>query len=122
MPKVYRAIGLMSGTSMDGVDVAALETDGEHVSWTGPSVTVPYAPALRARLDRAVRDPAAAEDLGALARDLTDAHAAAVEAFMPALPALRRRVDLVGFHGHTLWHRPAERRTCQIGDGEYRAM
>jgi anhydro-N-acetylmuramic acid kinase len=117
MPKLYRAIGLMSGTSMDGVDVGAMETDGERLSWTGPSITVPYAPALRARLDRAVRAPEIA-DRAALAWDLTDAHAAAVEAFLPALPAARRRVDLVGFHGHTLFHRPAEHRTCQLGDGE----
>jgi anhydro-N-acetylmuramic acid kinase len=118
MAKAHRVIGLMSGTSMDGVDVAAIVTDGLRVSWTGPSVTVPYAPALRARLDRAVRDPAAADDLAALAADLTDAHAAAVEAFMPALPAARRRIDLVGFHGHTLFHRPGQHQTCQIGDGE----
>jgi anhydro-N-acetylmuramic acid kinase len=119
MVDLYRAIGLMSGTSMDGIDVAAIETDGERVAWMGPSSTVPYARALRTRLDRAVRDPeGAANDLPGLARDLTDAHAAAVEAFLPRLPAARRRVDVVGFHGHTLFHRPAERRTCQLGDGE----
>jgi anhydro-N-acetylmuramic acid kinase len=109
----------MSGTSMDGVDVAAIETDGERVSWTGPSVTVPYAPGLRARLDRAVRAAEhSADRVAGLAADLSDAHAAAVEAFLPALPAARRRVDLVGFHGHTLFHRPAEHRTCQLGDGQ----
>jgi anhydro-N-acetylmuramic acid kinase len=119
MARTWRAIGLMSGTSMDGIDVAALETDGESVGWTGPSLTVPYDPALRARLDRAVRDPEGEDHkLAALTRDLTDAHAAAVEAFLPTLPTARRRIDLVGFHGHTLWHRPKERRTCQLGDGE----
>ena len=119
MARTWRAIGLMSGTSMDGIDVAALETDGEGVGWTGPSVTVPYAPALRARLDRAVRDPEGQDhELPARVLDLTDAPVAAVEALLPALPAARRRIDVVGFHGHTLWHRPKERRTCQLGDGE----
>jgi anhydro-N-acetylmuramic acid kinase len=113
----------MSGTSMDGVDVAALETDGETVSWTGPSVTVPYDSAVRARLDRAVRAPdGPGHDHGGLERDLTDAHAAAVEAFLPALPTARRRVDVVGFHGHTLFHRPAEHRTWQLGNGQRLAV
>jgi anhydro-N-acetylmuramic acid kinase len=119
MVELYCAIGLMSGTSMDGIDVAAIETDGERVAWMGPSSTVPYARALRERLDRAIRDPQrAAGELDSLIEDLTDAHAAAVEAFLPRLPAARRRVDVVGFHGHTLFHRPAEGRTCQLGDGE----
>jgi anhydro-N-acetylmuramic acid kinase len=119
MANAYRAIGLMSGTSMDGVDVAAIETDGETVAWTGRSMTVPYDPVLRARLDRAVRAPEGpGHDLAGLERALTDAHAAAVEAFLPALPPGRGRVDVVGFHGHTLFHRPAEHRTCQLGDGE----
>jgi anhydro-N-acetylmuramic acid kinase len=119
MANAYRAIGLMSGTSMDGVDVAAIETDGETVAWTGRSMTVPYDPVLRARLDRAVRAPEGpGHDLAGLERDLSDAHAAAVEAFLPALPPGRGRVDVVGFHGHTLFHRPAEHRTCQLGDGE----
>ena len=37
---------------------------------------------------------------------------------LPELPPERRRVDLVGFHGHTLFHRPEQRRTCQLGDGQ----
>ena len=119
MAQWLRVIGLMSGTSMDGIDVAVIETDGEHIGWSGPANTLPYPPALRARLDRAVRktDRSPAE-LADLERDLTDAHAAAVEAFVPALPHERGQVDLVGLHGHTLFHRPEQRRTCQLGDGQ----
>jgi len=113
-----RAIGLMSGTSMDGIDVAVIETDGERIDWRGPARTLPYPPALRTRLDQAVRVPdRPAHELAALERDLTDAHGAAVEAFVADLLPDRCRIDLVGFHGHTLWHRPEQRRTCQLGDG-----
>ena len=108
MVQAHRVIGLMSGTSMDGVDVAAIETDGEGVSWTGPSVTVPYAPALRARLDRAVRDPAAADDLGALVVDLTDAHAAALPlAHLRCLPC-RSHVRPPGAHAAPLTVLPGQ--------------
>jgi anhydro-N-acetylmuramic acid kinase len=114
-----RAVGLMSGTSMDGIDVAVIETDGERVGWMGPARTVPYPSPVRARLDEAVRAPERpADELAALARDLTDAHATAVEALVGALPPDRQPIHLVGFHGHTLVHRPAERRTCQLGDGQ----
>ena len=44
------AIGLMSGTSMDGIDAALLETDGRHVLAVGPFLTIPYSPMFRERL------------------------------------------------------------------------
>ena len=43
-----RVIGLMSGTSLDGVDAALIETDGERIGSFGPALTLPYAPPLRA--------------------------------------------------------------------------
>lgn len=125
MTKVLRAIGLMSGTSMDGVDVAIIETDGERVMAFGPSGYRAYGEAERALLRRALSDAVGMADRsarpGVLAeaeRVVTDAHAEAVEAFLSAHSIARESVDLVGFHGQTVLHRPADRLTVQIGDGE----
>jgi anhydro-N-acetylmuramic acid kinase len=108
-----RIIGLMSGTSLDGVDAAWLETDGETVQDTGPALTLPYPATLRAELrallDRADRLAADDPNLLAVTRDMTLHHAEAVR-------ALGTPADMIGFHGQTILHRPAERRTWQIGD------
>jgi anhydro-N-acetylmuramic acid kinase len=108
-----RTIGFMSGTSLDGVDAAWLETDGHTVSSFGPSVTLPYDPVLRADL-RGILDlaPTLAEDderLADVVERLTAYHVRAVE-------AIGRPADLLGFHGQTILHQPHLRRTWQIGD------
>jgi anhydro-N-acetylmuramic acid kinase len=107
-----RVIGLMSGTSLDGVDAAFVVTDGENLVEPGPALTVPYDDALRAALRSVLGGTG---DVARVERALTEAHAGAVT-------ELRRRgvgdvVDLIGFHGHTILHRPDQRRTWQIGDG-----
>ena len=94
MGKMMRAIGLMSGTSMDGIDVALIETDGEDAVAARPVRTrVPTTPrsaaALRAgdRRGRALSDRDDAARLpGEVERELTERHAAAVE----QLPAAAR--------------------------------
>jgi anhydro-N-acetylmuramic acid kinase len=106
-----RVIGLMSGTSLDGIDVALLETDGKALVM-GPSGTVPYDEGLRSRLRSVL---GGVGDVAAVERAMTEAHGDAVRGFI-ARHAVDR-VDLVGFHGHTILHRPREGRTWQIGDG-----
>ncbi len=125
MTKVLRAIGLMSGTSLDGVDVAMIETDGERVSAFGPSFYRPYDEAERALLRQALSDAVGLTDRDArpgvlveAERVVTTAHAEAVEAFLSTHGIAREVIDLVGFHGQTVLHRPADRLTVQIGDGE----
>jgi anhydro-N-acetylmuramic acid kinase len=102
----------MSGTSLDGIDVAALESDGEADVRTGPALTIPYPPAFRERL-RALLGGVG--DVAAVEAELTRLHAAAVAAFGARHPEVR--VELIGFHGHTILHEPENRRTWQIGDG-----
>jgi len=108
-----RTIGLMSGTSLDGVDAAWLDTDGVTVTAFGPTLTIPYDDALRADL-RAILDraPALTPDDAGLASAVVRLTAYHIR----AVGALGRPADLIGFHGQTILHQPHRRRTWQIGD------
>ena len=111
-----RAIGLMSGTSLDGIDAAMLITDGERVFAHGPAATFPYPAAFRARL-RAILGTEPDVAWLPLVQELTDRHADAVTALLADAGVERSSIDVIGFHGQTVWHRPESRRTLQIGDG-----
>ena len=110
---MQNVIGLMSGTSLDGVDAAVIETDGTRVGGLGARVTVAYEPPLRARLreliERAPSLPSDDPELLAVEYALTCIHADAVA-------SLATSADLVGFHGQTILHDPGRARTWQIGD------
>jgi anhydro-N-acetylmuramic acid kinase len=108
-----RAIGLMSGTSLDGVDAAWLETDGELVTSFGPTLTIPYDAVLRRDL-RVILEIAPSLPVGDPRVVSAEARLTAVHA--QAVKALERRADLIGFHGQTILHQPGNRRTWQIGD------
>jgi len=117
------AIGLMSGTSLDGVDVALIETDGQRVKAFGPSGYRPYTEderaLLRQALTEAVNLPRRDARPGVLReaeRAVTIAHAEAVAAFTAQHVISREDVDIVGFHGQTVLHRPDRKMTVQIGD------
>jgi anhydro-N-acetylmuramic acid kinase len=124
MPKIFRAIGAMTGTSMDGVDLAYLETDGRQTLKFGPSASYPFSEPDRALLRDAVeaakgltcRDErpgllAAAEDL------ITSRHIEVIRDFLERENIAAAAVDLIGFHGQTVLHRPEQGLTVQIGDG-----
>lgn len=120
-----RAIGLMSGTSMDGIDLAMLETDGDGVVRRGASSFTAYDAEFRKRLERALETAKSIAvrsdrpgDLTDLEAELTDRHAEAVEAFLTREGLLASDVDVIGFHGQTVLHRPLQALTVQLGDGE----
>ena len=116
-------IGLMSGTSLDGVDVALIETDGKRVQAFGPTGYRPYTAnergLLRQALTEAVHLPQRDARPGILReaeRAVTIAHAEAVASFTAQNHITYEDVDIVGFHGQTVLHRPAQKMTVQIGD------
>jgi anhydro-N-acetylmuramic acid kinase len=108
-----RTIGLMSGTSLDGVDAAWLDTDGESVTEIGPTLTIAYDDVLRRDL-RAILD--LAPGLAPNEPTLASAEARLTAYHVQAVKALERTADLIGFHGQTILHQPDRRRTWQIGD------
>lgn len=114
-PKIFRVIGLISGTSMDGIDAAFLETDGETFIKPGAHSTTTYPARVRRTL---LRLPAEDVDLKCVERVLTDLHSHAVRALSAEADLDLRSLDLVGFHGQTIKHEPAEGRTWQLGDGQ----
>src|SRR4030081_136379 len=118
------AIGLMSGTSYDGVDVALVETDGEEIGRLGPTGYRPYSDRERDVVRRAIAvagnltDRAVGPAIAAKAEELvTDMHAEAVEAFLAANGMPPSAVAVVGFHGQTVLHRPDRGLTVQLGNG-----
>jgi anhydro-N-acetylmuramic acid kinase len=112
----------MSGTSLDGIDVALIETDGEDQVVRGPAMTLPYDDSMRRVLVDAIAD---ARDLRSrderprsladAERALTERHGAAVAQFLNEKGIERSSVDVIGFHGQTVLHRPDIGLTVQLG-------
>jgi anhydro-N-acetylmuramic acid kinase len=119
------AIGLMSGTSYDGVDVALINTDGEEIGRVGPTGYRPYSEDERALLRRAMAcavnlgDRMERPDVLAEAETLvTQSHAEAVTAFLVANGMAATDIGVVGFPGQTVLHDPDRHLTVQLGSGD----
>ena len=107
------AIGMMSGTSLDGVDVALIRSDGAWRIETGPARTCPYSraqgDAIRAGLGQETGSEAAAIAV-------TEAHKAALLGFLAEEGLKPGEIDWIGFHGQTIFHDPDNGKTVQVGD------
>jgi anhydro-N-acetylmuramic acid kinase len=118
------AIGLMSGTSYDGVDVALINTDGENIGRVGPTGYRAYSEEERGLLRRAIAAAAnlsARDDRPAFLAEaetlVNNVHAEAVEMFLMANGLPASEIGVVGFHGQTVLHQPERNLTVQLGNG-----
>lgn len=114
-----RTLGLMSGTSLDGVDIALIETDGVDIFDYGRAYTVPYEEELSEQIRSILGLKPDTEEnalkISLIENKLTSFHAEVVKEF---ISSEEEPVDLIGFHGHTIFHEPENHYTHQIGDGQ----
>ena len=100
---------------MDGIDAALLWTDGEGVIEPRGFHSTAYSSPFRQALAECLQAPDRLAP--SLEEELTRRHADAVQELLSRFGVTAADIALVGFHGHTVLHRPAERRTWQLGDG-----
>nr|WP_245419024.1 anhydro-N-acetylmuramic acid kinase [Phyllobacterium endophyticum] len=119
----------MSGTSMDGIDIALIETDGRSEVRRGPSDFMPYETAFRRQIEAGLGDAKSIKsrserpgELSAIERELTRRHCDAVAQFLSRGKLDKADIDVIGFHGQTVLHRPLEALTVQLGDGRMLAQ
>lgn len=118
------AIGLMSGTSMDGIDAALIESDGDHHVRVLSTISHSYFDIFKAKLKSSLEAAQTIQhrlerphDLSYIERDLTLAHVKIVKALLDKIKISAQNIDVIGFHGQTILHRPKQGLTVQLGDG-----
>ena len=112
--KIYTALGLMSGTSLDGMDAAIIKTDGHSIASFGPFESKRYSAEFRSRVRADLGKKVVS---GKLEKDLTHLHADLILELLNKHDLAMSEIDVVGFHGQTIHHEPENHFTLQIGDG-----
>ena len=122
MAKIYTSMGLMSGTSLDGVDVSVIESDGNQEYSSILDKYFEYDEELIQRILE-IRDKISnfkgldlyLDELKGLEREITLFH---VKAVTETLETFDLNIDLIGFHGQTIFHDPKNKISKQLGDGK----
>lgn len=122
--KVYTALGLMSGTSLDGIDAAVLKTDGEKIIEFGPTKNYVYDLLQKRKLEKATRSALRWRFRGKMPGRLETAEHFLDEMHIYACRTLMKEAecDLIGYHGQTVLHQAPQNgengKTIQLGDGQ----
>ncbi|MDC0418086.1 anhydro-N-acetylmuramic acid kinase [Pelagibacteraceae bacterium] len=125
MKKLITAIGLMSGTSCDGIDTSIVESDGEDTLNLIGDFFFPYVKNMKHRIRTLKEKIDKAQDLESnkgeivnLEKEITFLHSKAINLLLEKLKINKSTIDLIGLHGHTIFHSFNEKKTIQLGDGK----
>ena len=122
MGKIYTAMGLMSGTSLDGVDVSIIESDGnrEYLPildryFKYDSELIQKVLKIRDKISNSEGLLRYSNEINALEREITIFHSKVVNELLKKSETV---IDLIGFHGQTIFHEPKKKISKQLGDGK----
>ena len=125
MKNLITAIGLMSGTSCDGIDASAIKSDGENEAHFVGDYFFPYEEKIRSKIRELKERINTISDLekntseiAVLEKELTFLHAQTINLLIKKLKITKSEIDLVGLHGHTIFHSFKDKKSKQIGDGK----
>ncbi len=117
--KIITAIGLMSGTSLDGIDVALIKSDGQKIISRDTNKYYPYSPKIRNSLTKLINNKInSLLEIKEIELEITKKHIAAVKDFLAKNKIDKKDVDVIGFHGQTILHHPEQKITWQIGNAQ----
>jgi len=122
MSKIFRAIGLMSGTSLDGIDLAMIESDGEFYIKLLKNDYCEYSNDFRNRLRKLIFENTTLENIKEIENEITILHVNLVNNFLEKNNIKASEIDLIGFHGQTIFHQPSKKITWQIGNVQLLAL
>ena len=123
MNKIYTALGTMSGTSLDGIDFSIIETDGEDYLNIISSEYLEFSNNLKDRISNLKLKIKSTDECRAiikskeykeLSREITLLHYEGIQTIITHVHKIP--IHVVGFHGITLWHKPEDKFTHQLGD------
>ena len=125
MKKLITAIGLMSGTSCDGIDASIIKSDGESAFNLVGDCFFAYEEKIRIRIrklkekiDNVLDLETNRNEIYDLEREITFLHFKAINLLLEKLKINKSIIDLVGLHGHTIFHSFNDKKTKQLGNGK----
>ena len=123
----YISLGTMSGTSMDGIDLSIINSDGESDTSIIDNFFYQYSSEFKKELINIRKEVLQKDDLiskkaliNELSRKITLLHTEAIQEFLKKNSSIK--LDLIGYHGHTLIHKPEQGFTFQLGNPELMAQ
>ena len=125
MKNLITCIGLMSGTSCDGIDASIIKSDGENVVHFTGNHFLPYEDRIKSKI-RGLKEKinlildleTNITEIDNLEKEITLLHAKIVNSIIEKFKLNKLEIDLIGFHGHTIFHSFKYKKTKQIGDGK----